>query len=426
MRQLTLVALCLVSIPAAAGAQPRHGNLVFSVGDSSLQSGYTGYTSTLSPGTFSTLAVAPAGSFHNWVRMAPNNTDLVFTRVGLGGTPLSDLVNLQPNGAQTTLAHFPAFGPDGYELDHDGKWVLSAKMYPTSPRQSFVCGVDHVSRTITTFTSLTTTTYFNEMTIDRDPGSMPYAVATCCLNGTNGPEILKTDRKGTIVTLVGGSNLNNWYAIELDPRTGDYIGQIDSHIIRMDNKTGKWTTLTAFFGNGIKIMQDDTAWLAGATSTNRTFLRYDLSQNALLTIIPSPSPWSLMSVEVYGSRPLVCNQKTSTTVTVNVQSRHPLAGGKLYALAASLARRPGIGPFPNGEYLNLDTTSSLFYPSALGALPSIFQNFQGTLNSSGNAGAQVNIPKVLPYLGITVFVAGVIFGPKLGVIQVTNTHWFVL
>jgi len=31
-----------------------------------------------------------------------------------------------------------------------------------------------------------------------------------------------------------------------------------------------------------------------------------------------------------------------------------------------------------------------------------------------------------PNLGITVFVAGLIFDPRSGIIQVTNTHWFVL
>ena len=102
-----------------------------------------------------------------------------------------------------------------------------------------------------------------------------------------------------------------------------------------------------------------------------------------------------------------------------------MAGGKQYALAASLARRPGIGPFPNGEYLNLDATDPLFYLSAVGALPSVFQNFQGTLDPLGNASAQVNIPALPPNLGITVFVAGIIYDPT-AIIQVTNTHWFVL
>jgi hypothetical protein len=29
-------------------------------------------------------------------------------------------------------------------------------------------------------------------------------------------------------------------------------------------------------------------------------------------------------------------------------------------------------------------------------------------------------------LGVTIFVAGVIYNPKQGVTTVTNTHWFVL
>ena len=60
-------------------------------------------------------------------------------------------------------------------------------------------------------------------------------------------------------------------------------------------------------------------------------------------------------------------------------------------------------------------------------MPSIFQGFQGVLDAKGIANAQVNIPANFPpNLGITIFVAGVIYSPQLGVQTVTNTHWFVL
>ena len=53
-------------------------------------------------------------------------------------------------------------------------------------------------------------------------------------------------------------------------------------------------------------------------------------------------------------------------------------------------------------------------------------NFRGTLSASGAAAARVNVPATLPGgLGITVFVAGVIFDGR-GVVQVTQTHWIVL
>jgi len=437
--QRTIVFFLLITLFAsAADAQPRYGDLVFSTGEGQYgnQRGYTAYMDPVSPGTLTTLASAPAGSFHNWVRMAPNNTDLVISQATLLTNPNSgELVELRPGGGQRTIAMFRTFVTDGYELDHDGQWILSARAMPTSPKQNMVLGVDHISGTVTPYIGLSTTTWFNEMTIDRDPGFLPYTVVCCCLSGTSGPEVLHTDRRGTVVTLVSGSTIPPNTAIELHPRTGDYIiGYISNgNIIRMD-RTGKKTILTPFSGNAIKILQDDTAWIAHGGWSSRTLLRYDLTRNAVITIIPSGIAfgWNLMGIDVYGSRTLVCNQKSPATVTVNVQSRHPGAKGQQYALAAGFARRPAPPAkclqFPNGEYLFLDATGPLFTLSALGLLPGVFQNFQGLLDGAGNnvKPITVQIPLSLQASGITVFVAGVIYGKQAGVIQATNTHWFVL
>jgi len=434
MRHRLLVSLLVLAAVSAAGAQPKYGDLVIATGHGlgSLQSGYTGYLDPARPGIFTTLATAPTGSFHNWVRMAPNNTDLVLTRASWNTIPYSgELVNLQPNGVQSTIAVLSRFHTDGYELDHDGKWVLSARSVPLTPKPNYVLGVDHLTGAVSTFASLFTTTWFNEMAIDRDPGCMPYTIVCCCLSGTSGPEVVKADRNGTIVTALSSAVIPPNTAIELHPRSGDYIiGYISNgDIIRM-TKTGTKTTLTAFSGNAIKILQDDTAWMANGGWIPRTILRYDLSRNAVLSLFVAPIPygWNLMGIDVYGSRTLVCNQNSSSKVTVSVQSRHPSAGPTTqYALAASLARRPGVR-FPHGEWLDLNTASDpLFYATALNALPSLFQNFRGTLDSRGNniKPIQVSIPARLVGSGIPVFVAGVIFN-QAGVFEVTNTHWFVL
>jgi len=82
--------------------------------------------------------------------------------------------------------------------------------------------------------------------------------------------------------------------------------------------------------------------------------------------------------------------------------------------------------FPNGEWLDLDVTHPLFITSALGWAPGTFQDFQGTLDSKGNASAQVNIPPGLPKMNdMAIFVAGVIYRGT-NILEVTNTHWFVL
>ena len=237
------------------------------------------------------------------------------------------------------------------------------------------------------------------------------------------------------MTLVSGTTIPGNTAIELHPRTGDYIAGYlgNGDIIRM-TKTGKKTTLTAFSANAIRILQDDTAWMAHGGWKSRTLLHYDLSQNTVLSLFVAPVAygWGMTGIEVYGSRTLVCNQR-SGKVTVNVQSRLPGAGGKQYALAASFARRPAPPAkclqFQNGEYLFLDATDPLFFLSALNLLPGIFQNFQGVLDPWGNTPASkpiaVQIPQPLRGVGITIFVAGVIFD-QMGVLKVTNTHWFVL
>jgi len=435
MKQILATLLLVSLISPAVAAQPQYGDLVITTmdGQNNLsRNSFSGYLNPSRPGIFATLAITPASIFHNWVRMAPNNMDMVLSEVSYLTTPHSGrMVNLQPNGVQSIITTLSSVSMDGFELDHDGQWVASARSGPLSPKPNYVLGVDHATGATTIFASLVTTTWFNEIAIDRDPGSMPYVITDCCLSGPSGPEFLLADRQGTVVTLVSGTTIPANTAIELDPRTGDYIvGYLNyGDVIRM-TKTGKKTTLTSFSANAIRILQDDTAWMAHGGWKSRTLLHYHLSQNTVLSLFVAPVPygWGMTGLEVYGSRTLVCNQKSPSTVTVNVQSRFPGAGGKLYALAASFARRPGIGPFPNGEYLNLDATNPLFYLSALGMLPSIFQNFQGTLNPFGDATANVDWSSLglPPNLGISVFVAGVIFGRKQGVIQVTNTHWFVL
>ena len=439
MRQTIVLFLLVILLAPAVAAQPQYGDLVITTGHGAAGNvnGYTGYLNPANPSTLTTLSNAPYGNFHNWVRMAPDNTDLVYTRVTLQTVPNSGaLMNLQPSGIRTTIASFSGINTDGYELDHDGQWILSARSPPLSPKPNYVLGVDHTTGATTTFASLFSTTWFNEIAIDRDPGSMPYTLVCCCLSGTSGPEVLQADRQGHVTTVLAGSVIPANTAIELDPRTGDYIiGYIgNGNIIRM-TKSGTKTTLTAFSGNAIKILQDDTAWIAHGGWTSRTLLHFDLSTSTVFSLFVSPIPqgWNLMGLEVYGSRTLVCNQKSPSTVTVNVQSRLPGAEGKQYVLAASLARRPAAPAkclqFANGEYLFLDATDPLFFLSALNLLPGVFQNFQGALDPFGNNPQSlpitVQIPQSLRGAGITVFVAGVIFD-QTGVLQVTNSHWFVL
>jgi hypothetical protein len=435
MRRLVIFSVILTLFTSIAVAQPRHGDLVLSVGLIQGTQGFTGFMNPGAPGTLTTLTTSPKWKMDNFVRMAPDNTDLVVGRYVWSTAPASgELVQIRPGGTQArVLATFWTETTDSFELDHDDQWIVTTRSNPTNPISNSLFGVNHTTGAITKFTSLVTTTSFNELVIDRDPGvNLPYTIVTAYPKGSPGPQILKADRQGTLTTIAAGSTTPGYLSIELHPRSGDYIACYGPDIIRM-SKTGvkKAVLVTGFGGNGLKITQDDFVWIVNGTPVSSVqdgwVLKYDLSASAVVTMMPTNLPQNhfMTGVEIYGSRTLVCNQTSPSTVTVNVQSRHPQAGGKHYFLAASLARRPGMR-MPNGEWLDLDVTCPLFYLSALGALPSIFQYFQGTLDPFGDAGAQVNIPALPSNLGIPVFVAGVIFDPKQGVIQVTNTHWFVL
>jgi len=112
---------------------------------------------------------------------------------------------------------------------------------------------------------------------------------------------------------------------------------------------------------------------------------------------------------------------------VHIRSRKPGDAGKPYQLACAFDTRGGL-KMPNGEYLDL-SVDGLFLITATNVLPTLFRNFAGFLDASGNAQASVWIPPTLPpALGLTVFVSGVVIDPRApgGISTVGNTHWFVL
>jgi hypothetical protein len=442
MRRILVLFPLLALLASAGAAQPQHGDLVLTASPSNGYQGFTAWLNPKKPGTLTTLRMSPFQNMDNFVRMAPDNADLVVARLSWATNPWSShLVDVTPGGAATTLARFPIDMIDGYELDHDGQWIVATGQYPANPIQSGLHGVDHGTHAITTYSTLATCISFNELVIDRDPGqSLPYTLVTAywVTSLCAGPRILKADRKGTIVTMAAGATQGQYFAIEQDPRRdGDYLvcHQPGGVVIRMNKSGQKKTTLTTgFAGNAIKVTQDDFAWVVNGT-TGSTFpcgyvLEIDLATDTVVTLFHTglTQGYYYTGIEVYGSRTLVCNQTSPAAVDVRVQSRHPWVGGSTrYALAASLARRPGLR-FPHGEWLDLNTASDpLFFASALNLMPAVFQNFQGSLDLKGNntAPITVHIPSGLVGSGYTVFVAGILYDQG-GVFQVLSTHWFVL
>jgi hypothetical protein len=446
MRVFISILLVPIMLAGGANAQPKDGDLILT---SMIMAcswvppmcGVTGVVDHLDvkTKTLKTLQVR-AFSGVSIPRMAADNMGIL---VVLGNLSASTLVRIEPTGKSTTLASIPAYPAGDLDLDFDNTWIISGSQGPGP-----FPGPGTAKSEVFSYDGITVKKLFNgpdcmcpwvwnespSITIDRDPGGSPYVLSLPQFVTTmSTPKLLGADRNGIRTTIVAGSGqplLDLWNA-ELNPATGDYLtcaaqgygGGAGS--VCLVTKNGAVTTLsTAIGGVASRFNQDGTAWISAG---NKVY-RIDM-QGAVLTVMPGTKSYShaLVGIEVYGSRRLVCRQLPATprAVTVTVQSRHLQASGARYALAASFGRRPGFR-FSNGEWLHLDTTDALFYLSALNLLSGTFVNFQGRLDQQGNATATVNIPAGLPKTyDRTVFVAGVIY-EGANIIQVTNTHWFVL
>jgi hypothetical protein len=441
-----LVVLGVALGSSSAQPQPKHGDLVITYAD--YQTFTTGGMLVLDATSrgWGTLALPPAGYGLSRVRMSADNKSLVALTLNSSfpPAPMNDLVvTVSPTGSLSTQAVVQGKErPVGIELDHDGYWIIA----------TYASGHDAMlSLNGSTLSTLFSTPrpaswgWFFGLAIDRDPGAPPYVVGRRWGSLTTvTPMVQGAVRNGVVTTLYSaargsgiGMNIGRFADIEVDPATGDYLicacpegGATGLSLVVTMSKNGSTiTTLqgpsTMTFPFPVRFGQDGQAWIA-CIQNGISVHRLDVQKNTITwtQAMPAPPLSCPTGIEVYGSRALVCRQAAGT-VTVKVQSQSPFAPGATYALAASFARRPGIR-LPNGERLDLDVTDPLFFVSALGFAPATFHGFQGQLDGSGNATATVSIPAGLPKLNdLAVFVAGVIL-QKGQVIQVTNTHWFVL
>jgi hypothetical protein len=95
----------------------------------------------------------------------------------------------------------------------------------------------------------------------------------------------------------------------------------------------------------------------------------------------------------------------------------PADAGLAYQAAASFSTQPGI-PLPGGRtlFLNFDAMMLLSLTT-----PSIFANFAGVLDGSGQAQPWINLPPVPALAGLFFYVAFVTFAPGPGIVTVSNT-----
>jgi len=390
-----------------AGAQPADGDLIVVV-----QNQPAILIVNPTTGRWSTLAPPAPPIWYFWARMAADNHHVLAIRA-------AEIMAITPGGVQTTLVRTGSSSPGGPRLDFDGKWILTAG--DPQPVERF-WAMDDASYAITTlFNAPMNFQTWSQVAIDRDPGGPPYVFAS--LSDT----LFACDRRGILATLHSRPAWGPAHAA-LNPSTGDYlVGAYGLPQLSLITKNGIVTTLP---GPGMvfscRFDDDNTAWIVHPTQSP-VILRIDMKGTVITQFTLKGAPGNIpVDIEIYGSRRLVCrgSGKPGTSVRVTLQSQKPGDARKPYALACSLARRPGFR-FPSREWLHL-APDSVFQASALGWLPQVFSGFQGITSASGRAVASVQLPASLPAgLGITVFVAGIIFDGT-GLRSVTNTHWFVL
>jgi hypothetical protein len=435
MRRATVsLRLCCVALAAilvisgVLSAQVKDGDFIISQ-LLNTPTTFGGYTITVDPrtGAWSTVSPPVSGYLYSWVRMDTDNLHVMNALVDSVFFFDGAMVRSDTSGSLTTLALIQPTSTvsaqlNGFELDYTGEWILAAPQALWSVDAS-------TGKTVSLFVG-GVPGLWNELAIDRDPGAPPFVVANFTQLTSPVVKLFGTDRKGTITTILAstGDPLQQVAGVELWCETGQYLTcDFAAPQVHLVNKDGSIASSIAVMGtNGAKINLDGTAWIVAPSEVSRVDLRKGAVTSIVKVNAGPQNAFSFTGIDTYGSRRMVClgSGRPGTSVRVSLSSRKPVDAGKPYLLAASFGRRPALG-FGTGEMLCLAPDPLLFVSA--GQNNAIFQGFFGTTDAKGEATAAVNIPKSLPPgLGITVFVAGVIFDATFRVQTVTNTHWFVL
>jgi len=472
MKKVLLGALALALVVSALPAQPGDGDLIIgqfrdpltpnSYGPGSIfgVDPSTGKIYTIAS-TFTTLGTVVMGP--NWIEMGSDNKNFMVAGIpsGAATTVLVNgvyfmSVNSSTGAVIKTLVADPAAGGycNCFDLDGDGTWILGAG--------SYVLSFDENSMTYTTLYNKTSPSgTINGLTMDPALPKGDFALINFTSSSSTTANLVEADRSGVISTI---STYAPYYgaAVDVDYLTGDYIcagfgsstlNAAGDEFMRVA-KNGAVTTLNypanslrLFRANGLYLDQQHMAWvltydLTGVTVPVPTSLQPSLVcslfkidlKGTFITMYNYSSTltrnnFAPAGVVEYGSRHTVCNGsgKPGTSVTVRFSSRKVGDAGKAYQLAAAFSYTNGIR-FANGEFLDL-SFDPLFVVTANNVLPTIFKNFSGFLDRSGDAKASVDIPGFLPTgLGIPIYVSGVVVDPKApgGISTVGNTHWFTL
>jgi len=427
----SLPGLLLVSvIVMATGSSPLTGQVAEGDILLAVNEGMTGFVLRVNPvsGAATTLVPRVVGWSPRWLRMAPDNQRIVAGYVNPWVGPMTTaIVSITAGGPFVPYVALQNAGLEEFALDHDDRWILVGAI----PGGEGALAVEETSRRVTTLFRWSIGVETPDgLCIDRDPGAPPYVITAISTTPPLTTNVLRADRRGVISTLHHAS----WAAtaIALEPATGDYLlgaWWSASGFLRL-GKNGGITSISAAVSSptALRFDADGSFWTTGHTSA-RVLAKLDGAGRTirLHSLAGLPTSTFPLCIEIYGARKLVCNGSGKPGTTVDIRLRSGRAGdaNRSYALACSLARRPGLR-LGNGECLDLSVTDPLFQVTAANRLPGVFQSFRGVTDHAGSARAKIVLPAGLPASsGITVFVSGIIYD-STGVRTVTNSHWFVL
>jgi hypothetical protein len=367
---VTVVVLTgFVSILAGhAPAQPTQGDLVVT---SDHKGSFTGAGVFYVTWPSSTLRTLHGGLTVNAVKTAYGNA-----RAMVIGTNTGTLYYVDAAGAYTTITSKLPAGGAGVELDQDAYSMVinfdDSRMYRVTQ-----------SGGVSTFLTFTAT-HGRPNAICRDGDSGDWVV------GTSNGLLLKVDRVTAAISTMA-SGLGAIYDAEFMDQTGEFavIREAGLAIVRRSGSVHYSRSIS--YANAVAV-DHKSGRIYVATYLNHQIL--ELTSTATIVrnrIYSTPVDLQFTGIDVWDDQNVSTIAHGDRGSKVTIVLRFETSRGRPYAVALSLAQRPGIA-FSAGNVLNM-RLDTLFLLTAGGALPYWTSGFAGTINTSNGLGyAYFTIP----------------------------------
>jgi len=349
----------------------------------------SGATTTLYPGTVKE-------NLFGMVEMAPGNRAILFSEEPVPLFPSA--IQRYENGKVTPLWT----GLDGltdFDVDQGGDLVA---IIHQGRRQS-VLRRDSATGRVTTLGTRTTPGVSYAFGLEEDLRTGDWLVFTTT------SELLRLRPDGSLSTVsivlpVNAVNVRQGY-VRTDFSDGSVLVAFGQGLIKVDPRTGavtslRYSTASTHYNTGLDRDPYGFGYYFLDGQFPLTLTRYDPGLNLLVPQFPLATRG--YDVVSYGARHLSGLDRPRVGRSYRIQAGFPGEAGRFYLAAASTGALGGFR-LPDGRRVPLDPDPLFF----LSLVPNpIFVNFQGVLDSRGEAVMTVNIPN-LPIAGLRLFLAAV-------------------